>query len=902
VPHGTAIAARIRKASPYGAVPLAYVAAGKVGLMLAVPPGYATAIFLPAGIAVAAMLVGGVATLPWTFLGSLLLNIWEGYALNARIDLPAVTIAVVIAAASALQAGVAGTLMRRVLGNPAVLDNGRDLGWFVVLSPLGCLTSATLSHGGLWLLGTVRTSELASSWVTWWIGDTLGVLFVLPLALVIVGEPRALWRSRAMPVFVPMVLLFALFFVIYARASVWEHDQSLLEFRLLSQQVADEIDAKLEEQGAFLDQLERSFVGPTPPSRDAFRRLVERLPQRFPTIQAVEWAPRVTAAERAPFEAAEAGDRPGFAVVERDRSRKMAKAGARAEYYPVTYVEPSAGNEEAVGFDLASEAARRTAIETTLAHGGVTATAPVQLVQEHADQPGMLLVRALQRGADGPGVILVVLRMSDFLDAVVAPARSLIDVQLIDRDSDVTLFDDMTNHAAAAGYERSFAFGTRHYLVRVTPTAAYFATHRAWQSWAVLAVGVLSTALLGALLMLGTGQSHRFEQLVTERTRDLKASHERLHQAQKLEALGQFTAGIAHDFNNLLTVISGNLELLKARVSGESELRLIRTAESGAERGTRLTESLLAFSRRQVLRPEVADANRLIAEFEPLLRQSAGGLVELKLDLGPDLDRCLVDTAQLQSALLNLVTNARDACTGAGGRITIATANITVGDRAAHDIPAGRYVSIAIADTGSGMSEADAARAFEPFYTTKEAGKGSGLGLSQVHGFAQQSGGFVRLTSSQGAGTTVQLYLPRADMPAALARGANGAAPPSFPRPAAETVLVVDDDAEVCAVTAEMVGDLGYRVVTARDGPTALAMIESGGPVDLVITDYSMPNGMTGDVLVRRARERRQEIKGLLVSGFPIAAGGDMAADLPRLQKPYRRDDLARAIRESLGR
>src|SRR5216684_2348033 len=230
-PHRIEIVAGTRKVAGYIALTLVYVIAGKLGLLLAVPPGYATAIFPPAGIAVAAMLLGGARTLPWTFLGSLLLNAWEGYALNGRFDRTGLTVAVAIAASSVLQAGVAGTILRRALGAPLALDNTRYLGRFVLLSPLCCLISATLSLCGMWTLGAVRESEFVSSWITWWVGDTLGVLLMLPLVLVLAGEPRALWRNRAIPVAVPMLLFFALFVAIFARVSAWERDQSLLEFR-----------------------------------------------------------------------------------------------------------------------------------------------------------------------------------------------------------------------------------------------------------------------------------------------------------------------------------------------------------------------------------------------------------------------------------------------------------------------------------------------------------------------------------------------------------------------------------------------------------------------------------------------------------------------------------------------
>jgi integral membrane sensor domain MASE1 len=223
----------------YAALPLAYLITGRLGLLLAVPPGYATAVFIPAGIAVGAMYIAGAATLPGTFVGSLLLNLWTGYAITGQLSAVDSAAAVVIALASALQAALGGTLLRRVIGYPAALDNPRDLLFLLVLSPLFCLTSASLSLVGMWALGAIQSGDLPSNWMTWWAGDTLGVLVALPLLLVLFAEPRDLWRSRIWSVAIPALLCFGLFIAIFIRVNSWEYDQSLFEFRLRSQQLAD---------------------------------------------------------------------------------------------------------------------------------------------------------------------------------------------------------------------------------------------------------------------------------------------------------------------------------------------------------------------------------------------------------------------------------------------------------------------------------------------------------------------------------------------------------------------------------------------------------------------------------------------------------------------------------------
>jgi MASE1 len=243
---------------------LAYTATGKLALMLAPPPGYASPIFPPAGIAVAGMLIGGSVALPWIFFGSLLLNVWIGYSTDHRLDEVCFAAAIVIAAASVLQAAIGGSVLRRTVGYPARLDNGRELSSFLLLSPAFCLTSATLSLTGLLALGVVKLPDLMSSWISWWIGDTLGVLLVLPLMLVIAGEPRTLWRSRACPVALPMLLFFALFTAIFVRVSTWEHEEALLEFRLSPSRPSTRSGPGSKNRGSFSSNWSDPSVGRRP--------------------------------------------------------------------------------------------------------------------------------------------------------------------------------------------------------------------------------------------------------------------------------------------------------------------------------------------------------------------------------------------------------------------------------------------------------------------------------------------------------------------------------------------------------------------------------------------------------------------------------------------------------------
>jgi PAS domain S-box-containing protein len=498
----------------YGALPLAYVISGRLGLLLAIPPGYATAVFLPAGIAMAAMFMAGWATLPGTFLGSFVLNVWIGYLLAGHFYLTALVAALGIAFASMMQAAVGGAVLRKVIGYPAKFDNSRELALFLLLSPIFCLLSATISIDVLWALGVVQPANLITNWTTWWAGDALGVLVALPLMLILAGQPRAQWRSRTGYVAIPMVLCFALFVAVFVRVSKWENEQSLLQFRILSQLAADKIKAMLEEHALFLKQLSNTMtsLNHAVTGKD-FHGLAQTLLERSPSIQAVEWAPRILSSERKLFEDTRRLEIPGFLIRERDTSGQLRAAQTRSQFYPVSYLESLDGKEEAVGFDLASESVRAAAVETAIVTGNVVATAPI--VQEHAQQAGILVTYAVPDGLTGSGIVLVVVRMGTFTAELAESELPSLNLRFTDTASPIPLFDSFPPTASAL-YETSFNFGMRKYLIQTTPTAAYIALHRGWQSWGVLAAGALSTGLLGALLLLGTGHAYRLQRLADQ--------------------------------------------------------------------------------------------------------------------------------------------------------------------------------------------------------------------------------------------------------------------------------------------------------------------------------------------------------------------------------------------------
>ncbi|THD37417.1 MAG: response regulator [Sphingomonas sp.] len=397
------------------------------------------------------------------------------------------------------------------------------------------------------------------------------------------------------------------------------------------------------------------------------------------------------------------------------------------------------------------------------------------------------------------------------------------------------------------------------------------------------------------------------ERQVEERTRESEAAQEQLRQAQKMEAVGQLTGGLAHDFNNLLTGISGGLELIEMRIkqgrSGEIG-KYVEMARTAAKRAASLTHRLLAFSRRQTLDPKPTDINRLVASMDEFLRRSVGPAVEIEVVGAGGLWTTLVDANQLENALLNLCINARDAMPD-GGRITIETANKWLDAAAARerDLPPGQYVSLCVTDTGTGMSPETIERAFDPFYTTKPIGEGTGLGLSMIYGFVRQSGGQVRIYSEMGEGTTMCLYFPRVHSQAQPEQDTVGAAPlpPSL---VGETVLVVDDEPAVRALIVDTLAELGYDAMEAGDGVSGLAMLRAHPGIQLLVTDVGLPKGMNGRQLADAARVDRPDLKVLFITGYAenaVIGNGQLDPGMHVLTKPFAIDVLANRIREVIA-
>lgn len=431
-------------------------------------------------------------------------------------------------------------------------------------------------------------------------------------------------------------------------------------------------------------------------------------------------------------------------------------------------------------------------------------------------------------------------------------------------------------------------------------------------------VSVVRTGLRGRRRQYEARRLHEeLETRVQQRTAELAAANRQLlgqieerekvestlRQMQRLEAVGQLTSGVAHDFNNLLTVVLGNIGFLEKGLAAEGvdgklaqRLSYMRAA---AERGAKLTDQLLSFSRRQLLEPKALDLNETVAGMRDMLQSTIGGSINIQTKLHRGLWPALVDPTQLELAVLNLAINARDSMQ-VGGSLTVRTANITLGAPLyPEDPPGGDYVAICVSDTGSGMTAEIRNKVFEPFFTTKEVGKGSGLGLSQVLGFAKQSGGGVRIESQEGKGTSVSIYLPRSTAKASGAKAAGAEAGVASPA-AGTTILLVDDDPSVREITASLLQEMGYTVIETGSGGAALELLERERGINLMLLDFAMP-GMNGAEVAREAYAKRPSLPVVFVTGFADRAALAGVSEAHIIGKPFVGDELATKVSTALA-
>lgn len=546
---------------------LVYIVTGKLGLMLALPPGYASAIFPPAGIAIAAVFVAGRALLPAIFLGSFLLNILVGYSASHQVKVTDVEVALLIAVASALQASLGGWWLKRKISYPTTLDSPIDVVTFFISAPVICLISATLSVTGLLSLGLIGESLFFTSWASWWIGDTLGLIVMLPLTLVAIGKPREIWKKRAVTIAVPMLITFALLIITFVVVSRWERKESLVEFDALSNQVSEQLRVRFESQEAVIQQTSAlfSYRSSDRVSRQDFYHFVSAVKQGSPMIYAMEWVPKVAQHERASYVKQLSQEFKDFDIKQLNAHRQFVPATDKPFYFPITYIVPlKESTRKILGVDLASVPDRKDAILNAISLKKVIVTPPTKLIINDGTELGLMLIYPIH-GTSQDGVLTTILRASSFFGEFFTPFADSIHIRLLDVQSGKYLYNNFTHDQVETVYQRNFKFGGRDYRLDTSPTAHYYQQHRGWQSWNMLAVGLFGTGLMGALLLIGTGYTTRIESLVKQKTEELKDSFHRFREITSTLGEGIYLT----DLNGTITFTNPKAQELLGRSEAE---------------------------------------------------------------------------------------------------------------------------------------------------------------------------------------------------------------------------------------------------------------------------------------------------------------------------------------------
>lgn len=929
-----------------------YYISGKLGLLLAIPPGYATAIWPPSGIALAGLLLGGYRLWPGIVLGSFCVNIATSFDPSGGwATAQSLILALSIAGGAAVEALVGAFLIDRYVGRPLELARAQEVAKFFLLGgPVSCLINAGISVGTLSLAGSIRSDQVSQSWWTWWVGDSIGVSVIAPLLLVWWAEPRDVWRRRRYSVAVPLGCVLFLAVALFMWVNKIEEARIRLEFEKYVAEVTDAVRSTFESTIRIVRSLADLHVATSDAERAAtFSTFARRTLAVNPGIQALSWNPRVSEAERSSFErrARESGY-DDFRILERGPDGSMVPAGLRDQYVVVLHIEPVESNAAARGFDVASDPMRRQALLRACETGGPAATEPIRLVQDTGNQYGILVFSpvyaegqlpelAHQRCRVARGFATGVFRIHEVMRTALGHhvdsniRMVLTDDSMTDRDhpiwSNGSPPHETSNSASAVGELSDVAHitvGERTWSILFTATPSYRSAAGTWRPWIALAGGMLFAGLLAAFLFVVAGNAVIIERLGAERTaalskanadlqreiadrklveKALQQNEEQFRQAQKIEAVGRLAGGVAHDFNNLLTVIIGYCGLLAERLASDdaaaSEVKEIRRA---ADTAVSLTRQLLAFSRKQILAPQVLDLNGIVLSLHGMLSRLLEENIKINFHLASSAVNVQADPGQLEQVVLNLAINARDAMPK-GGTLTIETAPVVLDQTYSQShagVQPGNYVALSLSDTGTGMTPEVKSHLFEPFFTTKPRGRGTGLGLATVYGIVKQSGGEIDVYSEVGIGTTFKIYLPAVSQPAVVTgtdlhhrealRGTD-------------TVLLVEDESHLRTLAEEILHRYGYTVLSAssvKDGLRVSA--QHPGPIDLVLTDVVMPGG-SGRDLAEQLVKTRPDVKVIYMSGYTddaIVHHGVLAPGTLFLQKPFTPQALARKIRETL--
>ncbi len=727
--------------------------AGKFGILLAVPPGYATPIWPPSGVALAALLVFGNRCLPGIFVGSFLVFTFVTHQITTDVA-SGMTIAAAIALGSTLQAAFGALLIRRFVGFPTSLDGPLSIIYFFVLSAvIACVVAPTIGVTVLWLNHKLSADDCVWNLFTWWFGDGLGVITITPLILVWLGKPREDWVSRRYSITLPTVLLFTLVVVMHVFVLKLDKERIQNDFedysKRLGSTVANSIELNLRMAEAVGDFYNSSqFV-----ERDEFREFTTRILKTY-SFESLAWVP---------------------VVGEGDNEVKdgiVGLAAWRGVHYPVVYVEPQDKYNELLGYDIGSSPKIKEALDKArLTH--TTAIAEVDSVVPFFTQNGTRLISVypvFNKASEIMGYVVGLINFEKFINHILSEnswssaTLGIADVTQTHQQHFLFTPPDDPNVLAARSvkWQEIIPVADRLWRVDFWPEADFVRKRQSWFVWGFLAGAMLFVSLVEISLLMFSGNSLRIERLVRDRTRELKQTQEQLFQSQKLESLGKLAGGIAHDYNNILASIMGFGSMLRQRV-GHDEKSVIQAdiIISSAERAAKLTQQLLGFARKGQYERKIFSLNDSVKQTVDILSATVTKNIDIRTNLEADLATIEGDSNQIMQVLLNLGLNARDAMPQ-GGTITIETQNYLVKEGSPAELNRDKhhYVLLKFSDTGTGIDLSVRDKIFDPFFTTKPQGKGTGLGLAMVYGIVKNHGGIIDIESELGEGTTFLLYFP----------------------------------------------------------------------------------------------------------------------------------------------
>jgi len=780
------------------AVALAYYIAGRLSLLLAIPPGYVSPIWPAAGIGLAGVLLFGYRVCPGIFFGSLFVTLWSSYdSSHLETFYGSSGLACSIASGAVLQAFFGTYLIRRFVHFPNVLEGHRDILYFFLLgAPVSCLVNATIGVSTLIISGSLELEKFWFSWFTWWVGDAIGVLVFTPLILILYLNNGQIWKRRKVTIAIPLCLLFALVVLFFIKARSWEQQKIDAEFYRTSKTITTSLEKSIHKYMEVLFSTKSLYVSSDVVTKDEFSKFVNRALIQNPGIQAISWNPIVKNSDLASFEKELSLNGDGsFEFKEKNENGLIVNVKSRKEYVVVVFIEPFEKNKKALGYDVASDAIRLEALHLARDSGQPVATHKISLIQGVKKLNGLIIffpvyingkpdVTLEEKRNNITGYIAGVFKIEGMIETAIDETIESTN-EGIERDN---LRICIVNHHAPTGKKIIYrsngslteqqtldffrklkkkssdltvkpnllSFADQKWELRVQYIPAALIARHNWHVWFVLVKGILFTGILGGFLLIITGRTSIIESSIAlkeEAEKELRQTQKTLIHSEKLSAIGKLSASVAHEFNNPIYGIRNVLESVESDFfdgnSNQSYKKVVSMAIRECDRMADLIKKLQDFHRPSFSKPVLININTVIADTilfcEKRLKARGIVLETIYDDNVPDVE---IITDQIKQVLLNLIHNADDAITGESGKITISTEYLEPN------------VLIHIHDSGAGIPDKDMSTIFEPFFTTKPDVKGTGLGLSICYGIIKRHDGEIKVESEPGRGTTFTIVLP----------------------------------------------------------------------------------------------------------------------------------------------